>query len=91
MFTVSSAGGYRVKYSIKLRDPLLASARVMVNGSPSNALVDSPSQSTSRLDGESILILTPGTTLSIQLYGLLGAAILQQGAGASLIVEKLSN
>jgi hypothetical protein len=91
VFTVPSSGRYRVKYSIKITNNMLVSARVLLNGAPVGALTENTSTSVSRFDGESILGLAAGDTLNVQFFGLLGAVTLQSGSGAALIAEKLSD
>lgn len=91
-FTVLSSGRYRVKYSIKITSSLLISARVVVNGTPVLALTENNNNnSVSKLDGESILTMTAGDAMSLQLFGILTAVNLQPGNGATLIAEKLSD
>jgi hypothetical protein len=90
-FTVPSSGRYRIKYSIKINNNMLVSARVLLNGTPVEALTENTATSVSRFDGESILALAAGDTLNVQFFGMLGAVTLQSGNGAALIAEKLSD
>ncbi|MDC2858973.1 MULTISPECIES: BclA C-terminal domain-containing protein [Comamonadaceae] len=91
IFTVASSGRYRVKYSIKITNNMLVSARVLLNGAAVDALTENTATSVSRFDGESIITLSAGDILNVQFFGMLGAVTLQSGSGAALIVEKLSD
>jgi len=91
IFTVASSGRYRVKYSIKITNNMLVSARVLLNGAAVDALTETTATSVSRFDGESIITLSAGDILNVQFFGMLGAVTLQSGSGAALIVEKLSD
>lgn len=65
------------------------SSRVLVNGSEQTAATDSPMNSTSRLSGDAVFTLAAGSTIQVQLFGLLGAATLQNGAGANLVIQRV--
>lgn len=88
-FTVATTGVYRVSYSVEMTVALLVSSRVSVNGTPSNALTESPALAVSDLDGDAIISLTAGDVLSLELFGLLGAATLNPGVGASLTIQQI--
>ena len=88
-FTVTQAGSYLVSYSVNVTAALLMSACVFVDGSCEGTLLHANVLSVSNYNGQSILNLTAGQTLSLQLYGLLGAATLQGGAGARMSIVRL--
>lgn len=91
VFTILSSGRYRIKYSIKITNSLPLSARVIVNGVQVSSLTEINNAGVSKFDGESILNMAAGDTMSLQFFGMLGAVTLQSGAGATLIAEKLSD
>jgi hypothetical protein len=89
--TVGSTGRYRISYRVRMTANMLVSSRVLINGAGSAVLVDAPSVATHRLDGDAIVSLNAGSTLGLQLYGLVGTVTLQNAAaGATLLVERLS-
>lgn len=90
IWTVANAGRYRITYRLRATASLLASSRIALNGSTVASLDYVPSTSTSSWDGDAIVSLAAGSTLSLQFYGLLGAVTLQGGAGASLVIERVS-
>lgn len=89
-FTATAAGAYLISYSIKLTAALLVSARILLNGAPIPASVLSPIAATADFSSTFIVSLAAGDTLQLQLFGLLGAAVLQSGAGALMTAVRLS-
>ncbi|MCR2026570.1 hypothetical protein NSA36_13575 [Anaerotruncus colihominis] len=90
VFTVPATGTYLVSYSVSLTAALLLSSRILLNGAPLSGSVVSPIAATNRFDNMQIVNLAAGDTLQLQLFGLLGAAVLQGGTGASLNVVRLA-
>lgn len=90
VFTVANAGRYRISYAFRFTASMLVSSRILINGTPESALIDAPSLSTPRLSGDAIVSLAAGATVEPQLYGLIGAVVLQNGAGAGLVIERVS-
>lgn len=89
-FTVANTGTYRISYAVRLTSELLVSSRVLVNGSQVTALADTPSTSQAVTTGGAIVALTAGSTLQLQLYGLIGVATLRSSsAGATLAIEQI--
>ncbi len=89
-FTVSSSGRYRVKYTIRTTSATIASARLLVNGASLAALTETPSTSTTRYSAETIVTLAAGSVLQLQLFGMLGTVVLDNGAGATMVVQQLN-
>jgi hypothetical protein len=89
-FTVPVTGTYLITYQVNVTAGLLMSSRVMQNGTAIAGSVFAPVVSASAYSATTIVPLTAGDQLELQLYGLLGAAILQSGAGASLTVIRLA-
>ncbi|SFD75239.1 BclA C-terminal domain-containing protein [Paracidovorax konjaci] len=89
VFTVPTTGRYRVKYQVRTTASTLASARVLINGASYPALSEVPSMSTNRYTSETIVTLIAGSTLQLQLYGMLGSVTLDGGAGATMIAEQM--
>ena len=91
VFTVNTAGRYRVAYQVNTTLALLLGSRLVINGSPYVPSVISPAISLSTFKNEVIVDLTSGSTVSLQLFGLLGVAVLLgNGAGATLMIIRLS-
>ncbi|GAB6086067.1 hypothetical protein JCM11672_13390 [Alkaliphilus crotonatoxidans] len=63
----------------------------MINGTPNLASTINPVLTISEFDAEVIVTLPADSTVSLELFGLLGAATLQAGAGASLTIIRLSD
>ncbi|WP_416389354.1 BclA C-terminal domain-containing protein, partial [Paraclostridium bifermentans] len=90
-FTVPVAGSYYVSYNIFTTVSLLLGARLIVNGSPSAQTTIAPVISLSHFSAQTILNLAASSTISLQMYGLLGSATLLSGsAAASLNIIRLS-
>lgn len=89
-FTVPVTGTYLITYDIKTTASLLLSSRVLLNGTPLAGTIFAPAVSVSNLSATRIAPLTAGDTLQLQLFGLLGAAVLQGGNGANLTVVRLA-
>lgn len=89
VFVVPTTGRYRVKYQIRTTASTLAGARVLINGAAFPALMETPSTSTNRYNGETIVTLAAGSVLQLQLYGMIGVVTLESGAGATLIAEQM--
>jgi hypothetical protein len=67
------------------------SSRLIINGSPNTPSTISPVISTSSFSNEITIDLAVGATVTLQLFGLLGSAILLgSSAGASLMIIRLS-
>ena len=89
-FTVPATGTYLVSYSVSITAALLMSSRILLNGAPLSGSVVSPVAPVNRFDNMQMVNLAAGDTLQLQLFGLLGAAVLQGGTGASLNVVRLA-
>lgn len=89
-FTVPTTGNYLISYSIKTTASLLLSSRILVNGATLSGSTVAPTVAVDDLSTSLIAPLTAGNTVQLQLFGLLGAAVLQGGTGANLIIIRLS-
>ena len=89
-FTVPVAGTYMVTYRVSTTAALLMSSRVLLNGAALEASTFSPVASVSSYSATTFATLAVGDTLQLQLFGLLGAAVLQGGNGATLTVIRLA-
>jgi hypothetical protein len=90
-FTVTVAGRYYISFIVNTTASLLLGARVLINGAQVDQLNRAPGLSLSSFSGEAILTLAAGTTLTLELYGLLGDATLQDGLGAGLTIIRLDD
>lgn len=91
VFTINTAGRYRISYQVNLTLELLLGSRLLINGSTYTPSVISPTINIASFHSEVIVDLASSSTISLQLYGLLGTAILQNNAlGAGLMIVRLS-
>lgn len=90
VFTLTSAGRYYLSFAVHLTASLALGARLVVNGSPLTQMTIAPSLSLSSFIADCIVTLPANTTISLELFGLLGTAILVTGAGAVLTMIKLA-
>ncbi|OAZ59377.1 Ribonuclease E [Bacillus siamensis] len=91
VFTVAPAGRYYISYQINLAAGLLVSSRVLINGTPPASSIIAPAVSLANFTNSFIVNLTAGSTIQLQLFGLLGeAALLGGSAGAALNIIRLS-
>lgn len=90
-FTVGVAGRYRLSYQVNTTAALIMGTRLLINGTANTASTVLPILSLSNFSNEILLDITAGTTVSLQLFGLLGTAVLLgSSAGASLMIMRLS-
>ena len=89
IMTVNSSGDYRLSYCVRTTAALLMGTRLVINGAALNQTSISPVLSESNFCRSTIVSLAAGSTISLQMYGLLGAATLQNPGGAELVVERL--
>lgn len=91
IFTINTAGRYRISYHINTTAAVGTGSRLIINGSPNTASTISPGLSLSSVSNEVVVDLAAGSTVSLQLYGLIATAILLgSSAGASLMIIRLS-
>ena len=90
VFTVPETGTYLVSYKVATTAALLLTSSVLRNGTAIPGSEFSPAVSASFFLNTFITDLTAGDQLQLQLSGLLGAAVLQDGAGATLTVVRLN-
>ncbi|AXY74785.1 hypothetical protein D3H65_12675 [Paraflavitalea soli] len=90
VFTVAQAGRYRIAYGINMNAALLVSSQLRINGTVSPAGTVAPVLSVNRLSAEVILNLTAGSTISVELFGLLGAVVLLPSSqGAFMTIQRV--
>lgn len=89
-FTVPSTGEYTVSYCVKLTSSFNVGTRALQNSNPINATTVFGSSSTDRLCRIAIIPMTAGDTLSLQLFGLIGAVTLDGVGGVWMVVERVS-
>ncbi|WIV13927.1 hypothetical protein QO263_08660 [Proteiniborus sp. MB09-C3] len=91
VFTINTAGRYRISYHINTTAALGAGSRLFINGSPNTASTISSGLSLSNFSNEIVIDLAANSTISLQLFGLIVTAVLLNGAaGASLMIIRLS-
>ncbi|MEH7149737.1 hypothetical protein V7095_04695, partial [Bacillus thuringiensis] len=91
IFTVPNTGRYLINYGIGLQAALLLSTRLIINGAGNTASTITPLLSISQFNNTIIVPLTAGSTITLQLFGLLGAATLLSGSGgATLTIMQVS-
>ena len=89
-FTVPTTGTYLLTYNISVTAALLMSSRVLVNGSEIPSTVFAPAVSAANFTATTIVNLTAGDEIELQLFGLVSEAVLQNGAGATLTAVRLA-
>lgn len=89
-FTVPESGTYMISYQAATTTALLLSTRILLNREPLAGSMVSPSLSTTLFTASVFANLTAGDTLQLEMFGLLGTAVLQSGNGAYLEVIRLS-
>ncbi|WP_288993402.1 BclA C-terminal domain-containing protein, partial [uncultured Paenibacillus sp.] len=88
-FTLTNAGRYYISYKINLTAALAIQSRVLLNGTAIPASVVSPVLSLSQLQSDFMVTVTAGSTIQLQLFGLVGAAVLSP-PGSTLNIIQLS-
>lgn len=92
LFTVNTAGLYRISYHINTTAAVLLGARLVINGGNVQGSIVPPALSLSQYKGEIEASLSAGDTVRLQMYAplLAGAATLLSGSiGASLMIIRL--
>lgn len=92
VFTLSNAGLYRISYHINTTLSLLLGSRLMINGSANTASTILPLVSLSNYTNEIEILLSAGTTISLQMFSSFGigaATLLNNACGASLMIIRL--
>ena len=91
VFTVNTAGRYRLSYEVNTTAALASGTTLLINGTANTASTIAPLVSLSHFSNEIMLNLAAGTTISLQMFGIVSAATLRPGsAGASLMITRLS-
>lgn len=92
VFTVNTAGNYRISYHVNTTAALLMGSRVLISGAANAASVINPVLSLSQFSNEFEVSLASGATVELQMFtSLLGTAVLlNNAAGASLMIIRLS-
>lgn len=85
IFTITNAGRYQISYRLNTTASLLVSSRILLNGSSLPGSVVSPSLSINSFQSSVITNVAAGSTISLQFYGLLGAAVLAGDAYVSIV------
>lgn len=89
-FTVSAAGRYRISYAVNTTAAFFLSTRIMLGGVPNLASTVDPILSLSNYSNEILVDLAAGTTVQLQTVGASINLILTTGAGATLMITRLS-
>lgn len=89
-FTVSVAGRYRISYALNVTAALLLSTQIAINGTPNTASTIDPILSLSNYSNEIIVDLAAGSTVQLQVVGISISLTLVDGAGATLMITRLS-
>lgn len=89
-FTVSQTGLYRISYAVNTTAALLLSSRLTINGVANTASTVAPILSLSNYSNEILLNLTAPSTVQLQLVGASVNLTLVSGAGATLMIQRLS-
>ncbi|MDA1774358.1 hypothetical protein PDJ95_23790, partial [Bacillus cereus] len=91
IFTIPNTGRYFINYGVNLQAALLLSTRLTINGVANTQSTITPLLALSQFNNTIIVSLTAGSTITLELFGLLGAATLLGGsAGATLTIMQIS-
>lgn len=90
VFTVANAGVYRISYAVNITAALLLSTRIMINGGANTASTVAPVLSLSNYSNEILVNLAANSTVALQVVGVTVNLTLVSGAGATLMIERLS-
>lgn len=91
IFTVATAGRYRLSYHVNTTVSLIAGTRLVINGTANVASTISPVVSLSSYSNEIMVNLTANSTVTLQMFGIVATSVLiAGGAGASLMITRLS-
>ncbi|MDQ6479558.1 BclA C-terminal domain-containing protein [Dyadobacter sp. LHD-138] len=85
VITIANAGRYQISYRLNTTASLLISSRILLNDSSLPGSIVSPSVSINSFQSGVITNAEAGSTISHQLYGILGAAVLAGDAYVSII------
>jgi hypothetical protein len=90
IFTVAPAGRYYLSYQVNLTTGLALGSRLVINGTNNlPSTVNSGLVSTS-YNNSIIVTLIANSTITLQLFSLIGTGNLISGAGATLSIIRLS-
>lgn len=89
-FTVGIAGRYRIAYAVNVTVAVALSTRIMINGVANVASTVDPLLSLSNYSNEILVDLSAGSTIQLQLVGASINLTLVSGAGATLMITRLS-
>lgn len=93
IFTVSTAGRYRISYHVNTTASLLMGTRLQINGSNNTASTITPVIALSNFSNEIEIDLVANSTISLQMFPPLLAGVatlIGNGCGASLMIIRLS-
>lgn len=84
------AGRYLITYTINPTAAVLVGSRLVINGVPNEASTVLPFVATTSLVGQVLITAVANTTVTLELFGLLGAVILpEDAAGATLSIVRV--
>lgn len=89
-FTVAPAGRYRLSYAVNTTLGVAISTRLLINGTPNVASTVSGVASLSNFSNEIIFDLPVNSTVQLQVLGAAVGLTLVTGAGATLMITRLS-
>lgn len=90
IFTAAQAGIYRISYALNTTTALLLTTRIAINGAPVVASTVAPILSLSNYSNEILANLAANSTVQLQVVGAAINLTLVTGAGATLMLERLS-
>ena len=90
IFTVAPAGRYYISYQVNMTAGLALGSRIMVNSTANLPSTVNSGLVATAYNNSIIVTLTANSTISLQLFGLVGTAALASGAGATLSIIRLS-
>jgi hypothetical protein len=91
IFTINTTGRYRISYQVNTTLAIAMGTQILLDGVGQVQSRIAPGLVVSSFSNEFIVDITAGTTVALQLFGIVAAAILLAGgAGATLMIVRLS-
>lgn len=90
VFTLSQSGNYRISYTINTTAGIAMGSRLFVNGAAVLASTVPALLALTSFSNEVIFAITAPTTVSLNVFGIAATANLISGAGATLMIQRLS-
>lgn len=89
IFTVATAGRYRISYNVNLTAALLARTQLTVNGAAVPAGTFGSALTVNRFATEVVMTLPANSTIEVDLIAALSLSLLNNGPGAYILIQRV--